>query len=599
MAKFTFPHMGDLVKSGITFKTQHDLAEKIVDDFIYNYENYDSLNNKYYDNASCDEKLKQNLCLGKICLVAECQSGKTGLLIEITRRIKYYFRSKEKTFKYAIFQPCDNALKKQTEDRFKSDDITDPHHISEKGWLQNSLMGVYHTSNLKDFRNQWVKTKDKDDHFHLFIHDEAHRDASAKGTYDALAKQHDVPILSGPEKSNALLIYVTATPDASMICYMQQRGVRLYYLDNEEEYLSLKDIENSSRFRDIALPSIIKGSGKKSRNKEKQIADEVVPYVLDEYPNGGYLICRVGDKEKINKVIQSLKLKYPNYNFVYKIFGSSNTGYEYSIDDLDKELLADQDEGRFTFCFIKNSLRQGKTVDYSKLKNVVAWYDSTSTSANADNEAAVIQSVGRNCGYGKKNLKYRIWADRISIDKGIAFYEDMKIRKENRPHLNDGFNGLESKNAMSGTNSKHRIVEKTNMIIEICNSRNEAIQISRKIKAEYFSMGIRLGDPNADVSVVSMSLNKKDYAEDILNNVYTQFAFKEPNEGCGILYVDHCYDENDEKRFENWKKLSIEKPELIGKYIFAYKDGIIKEESVKVKGSGYSSEQSIPVRCTT
>lgn len=306
-------------------------------------------------------------------LAAPMQSGKTGVMVTLTRLIMNHVSTLgvTPTRMFVFTGMSDNDWRSQTKSRF-------PVHIRTN---------IYHKSGVKDLCAALVRLRGADNlrNILLFI-DESHiatkKDHTPRRIYETLTT------LCPREQwaaNNIRIVTVSATDPAKVITIRTEDGLpsRVVRLDTTEEYQSIEKLVRDRRIRPI------------NGNAHTETAINLMRPVLEGYDSPRYHIIRAAHGKAV-ETQDALARAFPLAGFVsYDSNSRSNTaGEAESADLLDINTLLEQQPTVHTFIIIKNAFYAAKTLED---RFVGILYD-----RQTDNDSAVLQGLaGRACGYGK------------------------------------------------------------------------------------------------------------------------------------------------------------------------------------------------------
>ena len=381
-------------------------------------------------------------------LVAECQSGKTGVAIELNN----LFGADPMYGGCLVLQPSDNELGEQTKARFEG-----AYFDNYCGGSQNennlesmckggggSFLGILTPSSMTTPKsatsrggrksNESKKIIDrakaiiKSGKLLFIIHDEGHANSTKSGKLNKFSGDMGLGLFCDVDiPTNVKILKLTATPGADITDllndYNNSGRLSLHYLNSTEEYSGLTNANNSGRLRETWKLSDLDG-----RNK---FCDNIITPFIDDKRNG-YIIARcttiLGAQELKSHILNSFKGKNINcliYSSTPK-YGTEciNDFSKFFVKPKEEDIAAseidqssDEPDGIKVLIIIQ-SYRQGKTFDVDK--HVLAWFGT-----NAGNDAANIQDIGRNFGYGKHGT-HLIYTSLESVKRALELYSTAK-----------------------------------------------------------------------------------------------------------------------------------------------------------------------------
>lgn len=322
--------MFELIKKPFSFFNFNKNGNKMINlqnELSYSFEEKHSLSS---DQVNISKEILKMFKDAKtprlIQLISQPQAGKTNTILNICGLIDNFSKNNNIKREKAVilyFQPSDNALKKQLQDRFTSAEYWDKNlpysdDISCQ-LIDDDRFEIYTPANIKGQANDLIhklEIKRKHKRNIVFIHDESHRDIDGedKDKNKASAKLPDfykknqiflIPINrqeydeKNNNKMNEIYINISASP-SSFIEYMKEDKLgsyTSYYLKNHDNYLSFNDIHAQGRFK--------KGFSLTESTVDQFIIKIICENFLLQKP--GCFVTRIGKKGKndIKKMIET------------------------------------------------------------------------------------------------------------------------------------------------------------------------------------------------------------------------------------------------------------------------------------------------------
>ena len=353
-----------------------------------------------------------------VLLIAQPQSGKTLTVIRSLEQIIDHNLARNLETKIFWIQPSDSELIEQTNIE-----------IGKSPNVRKCLLGdqIYHAPHVK--HNSALASKIKKDyeeaklngHYIVVVIDEAHIGIGDKqtmpsffvNTFGFFPGYHD-------STSNVFTIAVTATPTTYLYWGGVQQNVgveafRYVYLHPGTDYNSFKHM------RDVANRLAEAKTIKVNDNSFDYFHDHVLANWVNDPSADGYFIVRTSKmKDHLHDSLEKI-VKDPSHplygKFSIKVFSSDGT--DKKISELNIILNQQPYENEKIICIIIGSYLQGK--NFKNMQYVRGWWDRVA--ASGSHHTFSIQSTGRNCGYGKKSLGYKIYMDIDKLDDIIRFYD--------------------------------------------------------------------------------------------------------------------------------------------------------------------------------
>ena len=323
-------------------------------------------------------------------LVAEMQTGKTGAVLFALTKFSQHARDTSKDVKYFFVGPSDLGLKNQTRDR-----------VAPLEWVNPKLLrgDIYHmpdiieSSNLSSAVKNEIKQHLETGGTLVVIWDEAHvgigkgkkRDSNGLREDQVIPKfLREVASLPGiTENKNVKHIMITATPFSQdhfmSICreaFLDPK-ITTFYLDPGENYVGIVDMLEAGRIKESFGPF---------RRNEKQLFLDKFVSLLEKWK---------GDDPTYGVVRSTISYQIAWYEEACNLAGVKYTAFRSAQNNISlfAERLNEQHHVH-ELLLIQRSYKQGKTL-YKK--HIGFWYENKTQSGR--NDADVLQSVGRCCGY--------------------------------------------------------------------------------------------------------------------------------------------------------------------------------------------------------
>jgi hypothetical protein len=320
----------------------------------------------------CFRYLYQNNSIW-VHLAAPMQSGKTGVMVALTRLVMAHYRDlqigPERMFVFTGMS--DNDWRTQTRSRF-------PTHVRKN---------VYHRSGVKKICTELSRLRGEGTlrNVLLFI-DESHiatkKDHTPRMIYQRLAE------LCPREEwaaNNIRIVTVSATDPAKVITIQESDGFpcQVVRLETTEGYQSVETLVRDGRMRPI------------NGNAHTTTAINLMRPVVEGYERPMYHIIRAAHGKAV-ETQAALAAAFPGTAFkMYDCNSKNGTGGETdSVELKDINDIVEEVPEQHTFVIIKNALYAAKTLTTT---HVGVMYD-----RQTDNDSAVLQGLaGRACGYDK------------------------------------------------------------------------------------------------------------------------------------------------------------------------------------------------------
>lgn len=307
-------------------------------------------------------------------LAAPMQSGKTGVMVTLTRLVMAHYRELcvGPTQMFVFTGMSDNEWRKQTKSRF-------PTHVRNN---------IYHRSGISKICAGLRRLR-KDENLRnvlLFI-DESHIATKKENTprmiYQTLTELCPRHLWA---QNNIRIVTVSATDPAKVITIQENDGFpcQVVRLENTEGYQSIESLVRDGRLRPI------------NGNAHTPTAIALIRPVIEGYNQPLYHIIRAAHGKSV-VTQEALTTAFPDavcmtYDANSRASSSSTEADSMDLTDIN-DILRNVPE-RHTFIIIKNALYAATTMED---RYVGVLYD-----RQTDNDSAVLQGLaGRACGYGK------------------------------------------------------------------------------------------------------------------------------------------------------------------------------------------------------
>lgn len=311
-----------------------------------------------------------------IHLAAPMQSGKTGVMVTLTRLVMQHFRelrvSPDRMFVFTGMS--DNDWRKQTKSRFPAHVRNNIYHRSGVARICAALRRLRGNDNLRDVL--------------LFI-DESHiatkKDHSPRMIYQTLTELCPREMWAA---NNIRIMTVSATDPAKVITIQENDGFacQVVRLETTEGYQSVESLVRDGRMRPIV------------GDAHTNTAIDLMRPVIEAYDRPLYHIIRAAHG-KSSETQVALSAAFPDSAVItYDSNSRANARGEADSADLtDIDTIVANAPLQHTFVIIKNALYAAKTIHDT---HIGVFYD-----RQTDNDSAVLQGLaGRACGYGKSHI---------------------------------------------------------------------------------------------------------------------------------------------------------------------------------------------------
>lgn len=366
----------------------------------------------------------------KMLIVAHIQSGKFGTksgtidklfvsLCEIHMQSREIMKSNANTDLY-IWLPADKALENQTRTRLSvyNSIFNRSENPIEKLLGENSILHYGSSKKIKQAKKQLQKSADLGRNI-IVIEDESHIGKAVDGkSGDFLTFFEQLKM-----KDNAKKIYVsvTATPTHLSGHTFQEflnLGWSVEFLDYNENYYGLKDLVNSNRFHEMTW----------DLKQQEDIVDFLHAEFFKTWDNTdkGFAVFRL-PQATFELFERTVKDEFSNMGMDTPeiiLFDSKSK----NIDKFVKYFsgIEKTKSGKAIFCIVE-SIKQGITLDQSK---IMTWVDRLNSSTDKllyDNIAMHAQSLGRNVGYFTGKYDYPVYGNYDAI---MHHVNDVEIFRE-------------------------------------------------------------------------------------------------------------------------------------------------------------------------
>jgi len=464
-----------------------------------------------------------------ILINAETQAGKTGLMLSISELIL----NNEPDAHFCVWTFPDTTVFNQTEKRIEewkrysgksmaTAFFPRAHNASKKNASFKNL-GIMSSSRKTGNKYSIEFIKNTQKNVYIFM-DEADRGQGYDSTWDAVVE-------SLSHCNNVTIIYITATPSPFIgglkTCQEVNELYKIFYMSPGVGYLGIDKIKKSGRLFEAKYSTSFNG---RKRNQSYANIYEFVQEIINlelienrKIKKGDFLV-RVSNSnsaETLSNIILSFNF-INNTRVVPKIYSSelkniSNLSGDPDDPDNLGDMELEKDLEQINVRIFIQALQRGKTIDTS---TVVGFYDNLNKSAQRkkngkekcySNEVALIQSIGRNCGY-EHDYDYPIWTDVETIEKSIAVYHELKGIAEGKF---PGDHKMQYANEQTGTfvktskkvlnktfYHKHFVVDSKEKVYE------EILKFMDQVECQYWCKD------NEDIDIT-----KRDVNEFLLNNI--------------------------------------------------------------------------------
>jgi hypothetical protein len=446
---------------------------------------------------------------GPPVLIAQMQQGKTGTIIVVIDQ--FIKNCEDENTPYEVIyltNIADNSLRGQTDQRLIQAGLS-------------SKVKLIHHAQLRDGKydsilNPIAKRR-------LFIVDECHlalgKDRPLHNFFKMIGVTYGESIDTWKNKENYVLS-VSATPYAHVLkAKLDAKAFEEVVLEVSTDYYSLKNMYESGRLRQ---------SDQVVRNKTVTPFFEIrmQEFVASCGTDGGYMVVRATGKspELLENYIRS---QYSNVDV--RTFESAPIN---NIDQLD-DILSTEPPHPFV-AIIRGTLRAGKTL--STTKNIRMWLEPPRTKTDA-----MCQVVGRCVGFEMENGKNRrkedtfpLYCNISEVNEAITFFEERTTT--DRTSIPTG-------NCNTSTDRDIQVCE-----LEILNATT-----IEELHQNY---------PNT-FSVSTNSKTNQWPVEEIILKKQIWGRSKNIEDKERVFYLDN----QNSNRPNDWKHLTMTRPDLIGKFV--------------------------------
>ena len=537
-------------KISMIYQNQVDAGEKLYDEFKSVYEK--------------EEKDPT------VLVIAQPQAGKTLSVSHGLERILNYLNEERKN-KLRVFWlgPSDNALRAQTNEVLNGDvSYYDGCYLSEDKEfvrIQSSLIlsKTYHAPSfcsdsrekskvIDDFKNSEAKG-----YLRFLVIDEAH---VGIGKGQTVPKLLDSVVNFLPGKSHeykgTFAIVVSATPGAHLDFSRTKReetqkpAFRYVYLNPGEDYLSFEKIYSAGRLKETFQI--------KDGESEKKFIDEVLIPFLNEKSKGFLIVRNNNGSDPLTEL-----LKRNEYSHKYDLVEYSSK--KKNIDKLSLDISIQPEIP--TICIITDSYLQGKTFD--NVEYIRGWFD---RSCDSSTQSFTVQSVGRNCGYKRKQYSYPIWANMNDVKAAINFYKkaeegDWEWMEENiltTTHAKDDKASLKREN-------KWKLIpfDSEEGLDNYCEENNLVTGSRKSVK----------GNNKADLALSLLQRHPREFFRG-------SRTYKGGRKQTSVKYI---VDGSNSNFKESWDDLVQQHPEFIGKFVLFEENTVTvpSKKERKINNSSY------------
>lgn len=452
------------------------------------------------------------------------QAGKTGAIIKCIDQFKNNHKNKKMQIIYLI-NIADTVLDGQTEQR-----------VADAGFGQT--VKVYHHGQFSKCQLQKVDCR-------LIIIDQSHLalgggiDKDKLKPFEQLLAKFGISYNEDPKNwcnDNGInyVVSVSATPYALLIKDKLNPIIQKVQLQTNSQYNSVKTMNNRGILhKSQPLTQVVKTT---KQRKVSIFTKNVLQQFIQKckQSGNGFLLVRTRWHETMKKHIQAT-------------YGDSIDSKEYNsknknIKDISKLLKTDiRDINKPTVVFISGSLRAGKTMKINQFKNVKMILDSD----NSKNDTVAQGLLGRCCGYGKKDIRIKIYCDLEQVDNYIKYLDDQKI-------IPSGAHNSSTKKDITSVLGTKIFKDKE--------------QYSEFVKKLNIDRGLNLG-----YVITTISGNKNDICKDLLQKGYTGRGTQKQIDGGAYQFIHIDGKSKNIQLQESWNRLVKERPEWVGKYLYIEK----------------------------
>jgi len=279
-------------------------------------------------------------------------------------------------------------------------------------------------SQIKSLKTRIANSPEK--RFLIFV-DEAHYGQALESQFAQFKKYCE-------NSGNVSFFYITATPSPFFGGRTRLSEIRkqfnLFYLKPPPSYYSLQECFNDSRIIDI--PSRLRFDKKTNYNDwiEEVIVQKLI--VQNENRKGFFMVRTPKSKtaEKLkNEIAKKADSIFKKYNVTVESHIYDSTDKHLAIKEISAKLdgYCEQGPNRIDVLIVCQALGMGKTIE---LGGLIGWFDYLNQSSQKnkyDNEARLVQSLGRNLGNNVTNRRYPIWTSLKVVDAVLMQFQEMSI----------------------------------------------------------------------------------------------------------------------------------------------------------------------------
>jgi hypothetical protein len=505
------------------------------------------MNTKYFPQANdTGKEILDHYKDGKAgCLItAQCQSGKTGAVVNAMERISQEEKKKGSRAAFLYIGPSSVTLREQAEGRIK-----------EVPEVYLNLVGsqTYHAPNILESRNSRTKIDEQlkmhmeQGHKVVVVLDEAHigigksrvdLQAVPKFFRDALSA---LPYLS--KNDNIFIILVTATPFTfdhftnTNNSYITS-GYPEVYMPPGNSYYGVKSAFDKGNLRQSFNPAAYRNNKRQRDEDFKRHLKEILASRQQEV-EAGYFIFRAtqgGNRAIIKEVCDELKIPFQTY-------AQKESNIREFADELEKT------PGELRVMAIIRSYGAGKSLCR---RNIVGWYE-VNTYRNR-HHADEYQSIGRNFGYNDPATdwpSYPVYCHMENMYNMVTYFEKCE----------EGDFEAKRKIQCAATHTKiqRRRVISTSLLI--ANTSEDCYAQYRKIRPHH--------QAGKFVSTCTRSNSL-----DVANTVNGKKIRRKIDGRINVLHLNNPHP----SFLRSWNKIP---KELHGKYVIVYEDDAPTEQDLR------------------
>lgn len=373
-------------------------------------------------------------------ILAELQQGKTGVMISAAEQfIKDRVKDKLSFEVLVICNIPDNALKDQTETRFKSNGENEGAELNRMiGKLEREgklapkpsndfdRLRVVHLRNLLNLPYQKVDIR-------LIISDEGHFALNKDGTLDTYLKSLGVIISMQPshwnqkDKTKNFFCAVSATPFAHSVNdederqNQKDRSYEFIVLERTDNYYGLSDLLKDDRIKNMPDSVMVEHTRTAGFQPSYYWKHCILPTFLENNKKK-YLIVRITNQgQKQEAFIRHLR----EQGLAFKVFTSdaskqrSNFSEFHPLKDLTTVLMEEPEEN--TIIIIAGAAKAGITLTPQAMNNIGGCVE-TPEYYNQGYDSVVQGLPGRCCGYGKGKYLFPIYCNKKAVEEVANYY---------------------------------------------------------------------------------------------------------------------------------------------------------------------------------